>query len=66
MNEEMLKDQISQLQIDNEILRKQKEFFERLYSPCMRIYYGRIAMSESAILDAIQEIENLLREENLN
>lgn len=66
MNEEMLKDQISQLQTNLEIIRKRKEFYEKLYNPCLRIYYGRIGMSESAVLDGIQEIENILREENLN
>ena len=66
MNEEMLKDQISQLQTDLEIMRKQKEYFEQFYNPCVRIYYGRIAMSESAVLDGIAEIENLLRESNTN
>jgi len=66
MNEEMLKDQISQLQTDLEIMRKQKEYFEQFYNPCVRIYYGRIAMSESAVLDGIAEIENLMREPNFN
>ena len=62
----MLKDQISQLQIDLEIMRKKKEYYERFYSPCLGIYYGRIAMSEEAVLDNIKKIENLLREPNLN
>ena len=66
MNEEMLKDQIAQLQTDLEIMRKKKEYFEQFYSPCVRIYYGRIAMSESTVLDGIAEIENLLREPNMN
>ena len=66
MNEEMLKDQIAQLQTDLEIMRKKKEYYEQFYSPCLGIYYGRIAMSEEAILDNIKKIENLLREPNIN
>jgi hypothetical protein len=66
MNEEMLKDQIAQLQTDLQIMRKQKEFYEEFYSPCLRIYYGRIAMSDSAIIAGIKEIEKLLREPNIN
>jgi hypothetical protein len=66
MNEEMLKDQIAQLQTDLLILRKQKEYHEQFYSPCLRIYYGRIAMSDEAIIAGIEEIEKLLREPNLN
>lgn len=66
MNEEMLKDQIAQLQTDLLILRKQKEYYEQFYSPCLRIYYGRIAMSDEAIIAGIEEIEKLLREPNLN
>jgi hypothetical protein len=66
MNEEMLKNEIAQLQTDLEIMRKKKEYYEQFYNPCMRIYYGRIAMSESAVLEGIQQIENILREPNLN
>ena len=66
MNEEMLKDQVSQLQIDSDIMRKHKEYYEQFYSPCLRIYYGRIAMSDSAIIAGIEEIEKLLREPNVN
>jgi len=66
MNEEMLKDQISQLQTDLEITRKKKEYYEQFYNPCLRIYYGRIAMSESSVLEGIQQIENILREPNFN
>jgi hypothetical protein len=66
MNEEMLKDQIAQLQIDLEIMRKKKEYYEQFYSPCLGIYYGRIAMSEEAVVDNIKKIENLLREPNVN
>lgn len=66
MNEEMLKDQIAQLQTDLEIMRKKKEFYEEFYSPCLRIYYGRIAMSDSAIIAGIEEIEKLLRQSNIN
>lgn len=66
MNEEMLKDQIAQLQTDLEIMRNKKEFYEEFYSPCLRIYYGRIAMSDSAIIAGIKEIEKLLREPNIN
>lgn len=66
MNEEMLKDQIAQLQTDLQIMRKRKEYFEQFYNPCMRIYYGRIAMSDSAIISGIEEIEKLLREPNFN
>ena len=66
MNEEMLKDQIAQLQTDLEIMRKKKEYYEQFYSPCLGIYYGRIAMSEEAILDNIKKIENLLRDPNIN
>ena len=66
MNEEMLKDQVSQLQIDLDIMRKHKEYYEQFYSPCLRIYYGRIAMSDSAIIAGIEEIEKLLREPNVN
>lgn len=66
MNEEMLKDQIAQLQTDLEIMRKKKEYYEEFYSPCLRIYYGRIAMSDSAIIAGIKEIEKLLREPNVN
>ena len=66
MNEEMLKDQIAQLQTDLEIMRKKKEYFEQFYNPCVRIYYGRIAMSNEAIVAGIQEIEKLLREPNMN
>lgn len=62
----MLKDQIVQLQTDLEIMRKKKEYFEQFYSPCLGIYYGRIAMSEEAIVDNIKKIENLLREPNVN
>jgi hypothetical protein len=66
MNEEMLKDQVSQLQIDLDIMQKHKEYYEQFYSPCLRIYYGRIAMSDSAIIAGIEEIEKLLREPNVN
>ena len=66
MNEEMLKDQIAQLQTDLEIMRKKKEYYETFYDPCLRIYYGRIAMSDSAIIAGIEEIEKLLREPNIN
>lgn len=66
MNEEMLKDQIAQLQTDLEIMRKKKEYFEQFYNPCVRIYYGRIAMSNEAIVAGIEEIEKLLREPNMN
>jgi hypothetical protein len=66
MNEEMLKDQIAQLQTDLEIMRKKKEYYEEFYDPCLRIYYGRIAMSDSAIIAGIKEIEKLLREPNIN
>ena len=66
MNEEMLKDQVAQLQTDLEIMRKKKEYFEQFYNPCMRIYYGRIAMSGSAVIAGIEEIEKLLREPNFN
>ena len=66
MNEEMLKDQISQLQTDLEIMRKKKEYYEQFYSPCLGIYYGRIAMSNEAVVAGIEEIENLLREPNMN
>lgn len=66
MNEEMLKDQIAQLQTDLEIMRKKKEYFEQFYNPCVRIYYGRIAMSNEAIVAGIEEIEKLLKEPNMN
>ncbi len=66
MNEEMLKDQIAQLQTDLEIMRKKKEFYEQFYSPCLGIYYGRIAMNQDVIIDNIEKIENLLREPNCN
>lgn len=66
MNEEMLKDQINQLQTDLEIMRNKKDYYEQFYSPCLRIYYGRIAMSESSVLEGIQQIENILREPNFN
>lgn len=66
MNEEMLKDQIAQLQTDLEIMRKKKEYYEQFYSPCLGIYYGRIAMNHDVIIDNIQKIENLLREPNIN
>lgn len=66
MNEEMLKDQVAQLQTDLEIMRKKKEYFEQFYNPCLRIYYGRIAMSNSAVIAGIEEIEKLLREPNFN
>ena len=66
MNDEMLKDQIAQLQTDLEIMRKKKEYFEQFYNPCVRIYYGRIAMSNEAIVAGIEEIEKLLREPNMN
>jgi hypothetical protein len=66
MNEEMLKDQIAQLQTELEIMRKKKEYYEQFYTPCLGIYYGRIAMSESAIIAGIEEIEKLLREPNFN
>lgn len=66
MNEEMLKDQIAQLQTDLLIMRNKKEYYEAFYGPCLRIYYGRIAMSDSAIIAGIEEIEKLLREPNMN
>jgi hypothetical protein len=66
MDEQILKDQISQLQTDLEIMRKKKEYYEQFYSPCLGIYYGRIVMSHDAIIDNIKEIENLLREPNFN
>jgi hypothetical protein len=66
MNEEMLKNEIAQLQTDLEIMRKKKEYYEQFYSPCLGIYYGRIAMSDDAIVDNIKKIENLLREPNFN
>lgn len=66
MNEEMLKDQIAQLQTELEIMRKKKEYYEQFYTPCLGIYYGRIAMSDSAILSGIATIENILREPNFN
>lgn len=66
MNEEILNDQIAQLQTDLLIMRKKKEYYEAFYGPCLRIYYGRIAMSDSAIIAGIEEIEKLLREPNLN
>jgi hypothetical protein len=66
MNEEMLNDQIAQLQTDLLIMRRKKEYYEQFYNPCLRIYYGRIAMSDSAIISGIEEIEKLLREPNFN
>jgi hypothetical protein len=66
MNEEMLNDQIAQLQTDLLIMRRKKEYYEQFYNPCLRIYYGRIAMSNEAILAGIEEIEKLLREPNFN
>jgi hypothetical protein len=66
VNEQILKDQISQLQVDNEILRKQKEYFERLYYPCLRIINGRIAMNNSVVIEGIESIEKILRAENFN
>ena len=66
MNEEMLKDHIAQLETDLDIMCKKKEYFEQFYNPCMRIYYGRIAMSDSAVMAGIEEIEKLLREPNIN
>lgn len=66
MNEEMLKDQIAQLQIDNEILRKQKEYFEQFYYPCLRIVNGRIAMNNSVVIEGIEAIEKIARDENRN
>lgn len=66
MNEEMLRDQIAQMQTDLDIMRKKKEYYEQFYSPCLRIYYSRIAMNDAAIIAAIEEIENLFRESNAN
>lgn len=66
MNEEMLKDQISQLQTDLHLYKKYKQLYEELRNPCLRIYYGRIGMSESAVLSGIHEIETFFREPNLN
>jgi hypothetical protein len=66
MNEEMLKNEIAQLQTDLEIMRKKKEYYEQFYSPCLGIYYGRVAMSNDAIIDNIKKIEKLLREPNFN
>jgi hypothetical protein len=66
MNEEILKNEIAQLQTDLEIMRKKKEYYEQFYSPCLGIYYGRVAMSHDAIIDNIKKIENLLREPNFN
>jgi hypothetical protein len=66
MNEEMLNDQIAQLQTDLLIMRKKKEYYEQFHNPCLRIYYGRIAMSNEAILAGIEEIEKLFREPNMN
>jgi len=66
MNEEMLKNEIAQLQTDLEIMRKKKEYYEQFYSPCLGIYYGRIAMSNDAIIDNIKKIEKLLREPNFS
>jgi hypothetical protein len=66
MNEEMLKNEIAQLQTDLEIMRKKKEYYEQFYSPCLGIYYGRVAMSNDAIIDNIKKIEKLLKEPNFN
>jgi hypothetical protein len=66
MNEEILKNEIAQLQTDLEIMRKKKEYYEQFYSPCLGIYYGRVAMSDDAIIDNIKKIEKLLREPNFN
>ncbi len=62
----MLKNEIAQLQTDLEIMRKKKEYYEQFYSPCLGIYYGRVAMSNDAIIDNIKKIEKLLREPNFN
>jgi len=66
MDEQILKDQISQLQTDLEIMRKKKEYYEQFYSPCLGIYNGRVAMSHDAIINNIEKIEKLLREPNFN
>lgn len=66
MNEEMLKDQISQLQTDLKIMQIKKEYYEQFYSPCLGIYYGRVAMNEAVIIDNIKKIERILREPNFN
>ena len=66
MNEEMLRDEIDRLQTEVRMLAKYKEYYEALRSPCLRIYYGRIGMSESAILSGISDIENFFRSPNTN
>jgi hypothetical protein len=47
-------------------MRKKKEYYEQFYSPCLGIYYGRVAMSDDAIIENIKKIEKLLREPNFN
>lgn len=70
MNREMLNDQISQLQTDINLLRKKLRFIEpeynELVSICAGIYYARIAMDESKVLQGLDKIDAFFREENMN
>ena len=60
----MFQAQINLLQGDLELMRRQKEFYERFYGPALEIYYGRIALSESAVLSGIAKIEDIFHAQN--
>lgn len=70
MNEEMLKDQITQLQTDLDIAQKRLRNVERDYNElihiCLGIHYARIAMNEVKVIEGLSKIDAFFREENTN
>lgn len=70
MNEEMLKDQITQLQTDLSLAHKRLRFIEAEYNKlihiCFSIYYARIGMDENRVIEGLNKIDAFFREENMN
>ena len=70
MNEEMLKDQITQLQTDLSLAHKRLRFIETEYNElihiCLGIYYARIGMDENKVIEGLNKIDAFFREENMN